>query len=129
MTVDPEDAAQQLLAKAVHHRHDDDQGGHPQGDAEQGEAGDDGDKAFLAAGAQVTHGHHTLEGAEDHGLLTPVSLAKAESKDSSSRSPLARALSSTTPDFRPRGSMISCQGKPIKSISANLVPADSSRSS
>src|SRR6266851_5666380 len=32
MTVEAEDAAEQIGAKAVHDRHDDDQGGNPEGD-------------------------------------------------------------------------------------------------
>ena len=41
MAVEPEDAAQQFLAEAVHHRHDDDQGGDAEENAEEGKQGDD----------------------------------------------------------------------------------------
>ena len=48
MAVEPEDLGQQLLAKAVHHRHDDDQRRHAEHDAEEREPGDDRDEAFFA---------------------------------------------------------------------------------
>jgi hypothetical protein len=74
MAVHPQDAAHEFLAEAVHHRHDDDQGRHAQGDTQEGEAGDNRDETLLAAGAQVAQGHHPFEGTEDHGpaaALTP----------------------------------------------------------
>ena len=48
---------------------------------------------------------------------------------SNPRSPLARRFSSTVPALRPRGPMVSCHGRPIRSMSANFAPARSSRSS
>ena len=47
--VEAEDLGEQLVAEAVHHRHDDDQRGDAEHDAGEGEAGDDGDEAFRAA--------------------------------------------------------------------------------
>ena len=64
MAVEPEDLAQQLLAKAIHHRHDDDEGGHPQGDAQEGKPGDDRDEAFLAPRPEVAQRQHPLEWGE-----------------------------------------------------------------
>jgi hypothetical protein len=40
-----------------------------------------------------------------------------------------RFLTSRVPAATPRGPTISCHGRPIKSIVANLAPGDSSRSS
>ncbi len=62
MGVEAEHALHQLGAEAVHHRHDDDQGRHAQQDAGEGEAGDDGDEAFLPAGPQVAEGDGPFEG-------------------------------------------------------------------
>ena len=61
--------------------------------------------------------------------LYEVRRSRALSWDSSRRSPVARFLSSTVPAFRPRGPTTSCQGRPIRSMSANLTPGRSSRSS
>ena len=66
MAVEAEDAAQQLGAEAVHHRHDDDERGDAERDAEQREDGDDGDEALLAPRAQIAERDHALERAEDH---------------------------------------------------------------
>ena len=48
-----------------------------------------------------------------------MSLASALSRLSSSRSPVARFLSSTVPLAIPRGPITSCQGRPIRSIEAS----------
>jgi hypothetical protein len=64
--VEAEDAAEQLGAEPVHHRHDDDQGRHTEGDAQQREPGDDGDESLLPARAQIAHRHHPLERVEGH---------------------------------------------------------------
>ena len=61
MPVEAEDAAQQFLAEAVHHRHDDDQGGDAEEDAEEREQGDDRNEPFLPARPQVADGDHPLE--------------------------------------------------------------------
>jgi hypothetical protein len=64
VTAQTQDAAQQLMAEAVHHRHDDDQGRDPEGDAEQGKGGDHRDEAFLPARPQIAPRHHPFEGGE-----------------------------------------------------------------
>ena len=64
VAVEPEDLGEQLVAEAVHHRHDDDEGGDAQHDAGEREAGDDGDEAFLAARPQVAARDHPLVGGE-----------------------------------------------------------------
>ncbi len=46
-----------------------------------------------------------------------------------SRVPPARFLTSTLPSARPFGPISTCQGRPIRSAVANLLPARSSRSS
>ena len=61
MAVEAEDLAQQFLAEAVHHRHDDDQGRHAQHDAEEREAGDDRYESFLAPRPQVAQRQHPLK--------------------------------------------------------------------
>ena len=47
MAVEAKDLLQQLLAEAVHHRHDDDQGGDAKHDADKGEPGDDRDESLF----------------------------------------------------------------------------------
>ena len=120
MPVETEDAVQQFGAEAVHHRHHDDQGGDT-----QREPGNDRYESFFAPRPQVAQGDHALESVEDHA----VSRASADSAEISSRAPLARFLNSTTPFFTPRGPTTTCQGIPIRSMSANFAPARSSRSS
>ena len=61
VAVEAEDLAEQFLAEAVHHRHDDDQGGDAQHDAEEGEAGDDRYESFLAPRPQVAQRQHPFE--------------------------------------------------------------------
>ncbi len=50
VAVQTEHLVEQLLPEAVHHRHDDDQRGDAEGDAEEREAGDHRDEALFAAG-------------------------------------------------------------------------------
>ena len=64
VAVQPEHLVEQLLAEAVHHRHDDDQRGDAEHDADEGEAGDHRDEAFFAARAQIAERHHPFEGRE-----------------------------------------------------------------
>ena len=64
VAVEAEDLGEQLVAEAVHHRHDDDQRRDAEHDAGEREAGDDGDEAFRAARAQIARGQHPLVGRE-----------------------------------------------------------------
>src|SRR6202012_5197000 len=132
VAVEAQDATEQLRAEAVHHRHDDDQHGHRQGDADEGDDGDDRDAALLALGAQVTAGDRPLPAAEGPGgaeVTHAPSAFMASSSDRVWRSPVARRFSSTSPEARPLGPITSCQGRPIRSMVANLAPARSSVSS
>jgi hypothetical protein len=67
VAVEPEDLIEQLLAEPVHHRHDDDQRGHPEQDAEEGEPGDDRNEALFATGAQIAQRQHPLERGKGPG--------------------------------------------------------------
>ncbi len=73
MAVETKDAAEEVGAKTVHHRHDDDQGGNPEGDPEQRKDRDDRDETFLPPRPQIAKRDHALECAEDHagGTLSP----------------------------------------------------------
>jgi len=51
--IEPEHLVEQLLAEAVHYRHDDDERGDAKRNAEEGEARNHRDEALLAAGAQI----------------------------------------------------------------------------
>lgn len=64
MAVEAEDAAEQFLAEAIHHAHDDDEGGDAKGDAHEREDGDDRDEALALAGAEIAEGDHPFEGVE-----------------------------------------------------------------
>src|SRR3546814_7740700 len=66
MAVHTEDLRQQLLPEAVHYRHDDDEGGDADGDAEHREGGDDGDEALLPARAEIAQGDEALESGNEH---------------------------------------------------------------
>ena len=66
MAVEAEDAADQIGAEPVHHRHDDDQRRDAERDAQQREDRDDRDEPFLAPRPQIAERDHPLEGAEDH---------------------------------------------------------------
>ena len=64
IAVQPQDAAQQLLAEPVHHRHHDDQRRHAQRDTDQGEPGNDRNEAFASPRAQIAPGNRPLECVE-----------------------------------------------------------------
>ncbi len=61
VSVEPENAADQLGAEPVHHRHHDDQGRDPERDAEQREDRDDRDKALGPPRPQIAERDHPLE--------------------------------------------------------------------
>src|SRR5579863_10072192 len=105
MAVEAEDAAEELLAEAVHYRHGDDERRDAERDPRQRENGDDRDEAFLAARAQVAEGDQALERTKGHqGAATRLSAASAAI---SLRSPLLRFFTSTTLLATPRGPMTS----------------------
>src|SRR5438045_6683087 len=124
MAVQAHDLVEQLRAEAIHHAHDDDQRGHAERYREQADAGDEEDEAFAWPRQQITTGEHALGAVEDHD----VSLARALSMLSSSRSPVERPFNSTVPAAIPRGPTITCQGRPMRSIDPSLTPPRSSRS-
>ena len=124
MAVQPQHAVEQLGAKAVHHRHHDDQRRHAERNADQRNDRGERDEPFLPPRAQIAERDGALERREHQ-----ASRANADSSEISSRSPVARHLSSTLPLSRPRGPTITCQGRPIRSMSANFTPARSGRSS
>ncbi len=64
MAVEAENLVEQLAAKAVHHRHDDDQGGDAEHDAEEGESGNDRDESLLAPRPQIAQRQHPFERRE-----------------------------------------------------------------
>ena len=125
IAVQAEDLGEQFLPETVHHAHHDDERCHAERDADEREDGDDGDEPLAAAGTQVARRDFTLEGIE-HQART---FASASATGSSKRSPVARRFSSTRPFAAPRGPTMICQGWPMRSASANLAPARSSRSS
>src|SRR5882757_6033838 len=61
MAVKPQNLVEQFLAEAVHDRHDDDQRGDAEHDAEERKAGDDGNEAFLAPRPQIAPGQQPFE--------------------------------------------------------------------
>src|SRR5580693_6195903 len=67
IAVEAQDAGEQIGAKPVHHRHDDDQGGDTERDPEQRKDRDDRDEPFLPPRPQITERDHPLEGAEHQG--------------------------------------------------------------
>ena len=117
VTVQPEDLVDELLAEAVHHRHDDDQRHDADHDAEQRQEGDQEAGGVLAARPHVACGDHPFEARErpragrvSHASSRPplplrlqrdVSRLSAASSESVSRSPLARRFTSTSPRGRP----------------------------
>src|SRR5579883_594141 len=127
IAVDADYVRDELRTEPVHHGHHDDQRRHAERDPQQREDGDHRDETLLAARPQIAECHHALKGAERHQRAE--SLLNAASGESSSRLPVLRSLSSTTPWARPRGPTVSCQGRPIRSMVANFAPGDSSRSS
>src|SRR6185437_8474392 len=62
MSVEAENLVQQFLTEAIHDRHHNDQGGDPKHDAEEREARDDGNEAFLATRTQIAPRHQPFEG-------------------------------------------------------------------
>ena len=66
IAVEAEDAAEQVGAEPVHHRHHDDQGGDAERDPEQRKDRDDRDEPFLPPRPQIAERDHPLERAEDH---------------------------------------------------------------
>ena len=64
MAVEADQLVEQIVAKAVHHRHHDDQRGDAQHDAEERKAGDHRDRAMRAARPQVAQGDHPFERGE-----------------------------------------------------------------
>ena len=158
MAVETEDLVEQFLAKAVHHRHHDDQRCDAEHDAEKRKAGDDGDKSLFAPRAQIAQRQHPFEGSKwfraggvahrspsrsgispDSGRfkppktvtgeqIYPPSCAIASSGLSIVRLPSARFFSSIWPVARPFGPTRTCHGIPIRSAVANFAPGRSSRS-
>src|SRR3979411_109436 len=61
MTVKSQNLVEQFLAEAVHHRHDDDQRGDAEHDAEEGKAGDDGNEALPQPRPQIAPGQQPFE--------------------------------------------------------------------
>ena len=53
MPVNPENFFQEFLAKAVHHRHDDDECGNAEHDADEEEPGNDGNQPFFTPRSQI----------------------------------------------------------------------------
>ena len=125
LAADARHLAQHLDAKAVHHRHDDDQRADAQRDADQREAGDDRDEALLAAGAQIAQGDRGAR-RRRRPCCARLRLSRTAGRPgrtaASSRSPVLRFLSSALPAATPLGPTITCQGMPIRSMSANLAP-------
>jgi hypothetical protein len=125
VAVEARDLVEQLGPKAVHHAHDDDERGDAESDREQADRCDQKNEALALAGKQVAPSDHPLVGVEDHA----ASLASADSRLSSSFSPVARRFNSTTPPAIPRGPTMTCQGSPMRSIDPSFTPPRSSRSS
>ena len=61
MAVEAQNLVEQFVAEAVHHGHDDDQGGDSEHDAKEGEPGDDRDESLLPPRAQVAQRQHPFE--------------------------------------------------------------------
>ena len=87
MAVEAQNLGQQLLAKAVHHRHDDDQRGDAQHDAEEGEPGDHRDESLFAPRPQIAQRQHPLERSErvragrlGHSGQVPAGLVPANTR-------------------------------------------------
>ena len=85
---------EQFLAKAVHHRHDDDQSGNAEHDAEERKAGDDGDKSFFAPRPQIAQRQHPLEGRKGDECRSARSFGY--------RSPRTAGVSHDSGAFKPR---------------------------
>ena len=127
MTLESEDLADEFMTKSVHHGHDDDEGADPEADPDKREPGCDGDEPLLTPGFQVAQRYRQFE-CSDHERDSRMR-GTASSSASSTRWPSDRRLSSTLDDAAPRGPMMICQGRPMRSMSENFTPALSSRSS
>src|SRR3546814_19507729 len=103
MPVGAENARQQLLPEPVHDRHDDNERRNAQHDAQQRKPGDHGNESLLPPGTQIAKGDQALECRKHQ----PASLAKADSSDTTSRSPARRYFNSKTPVSRPFGPVTS----------------------
>src|SRR5689334_7846858 len=64
MAVEAENLVEQFLAKAIHHRHHDDEGGNAEHDPEEGKSGDNGDESLTPPRAQITQRQHPFERSE-----------------------------------------------------------------
>src|SRR6185295_15824806 len=131
MPAEAEDFIQEFGAKAIHYRHDDDEGRDAERNSEEGEDGDNGNEAFAALGAQVAHGQHPFESRKRPRVgerLAHQALKRPATWSSGTfcLSPDLRFLSSATPSLMPRGPIMTCQGKPMRSIVANFAPGRSS---
>src|SRR5690606_16504973 len=150
MPVQAQNLVEQLLPEAIHDGHHDDERRDAQHDADEGKAGDDGNEAFLAPGAQITKGQQPLERSERpllprlnprfahastfgspprHEAVRAASMFIAASGARDWRSPVARFFTSTSPFASPFGPTITCQGRPIRSAVLNFTPALSAVSS
>src|SRR6266568_631439 len=67
MAVEAQNLVEQLLAETVHHRHDDNQGGHAEHDPEERKSGIDRNESFLPPRPQVAKRQHPLERSERMG--------------------------------------------------------------
>ena len=67
MTVETEDAREQVDLETAHHAHHDDQRGDAQSDPDQREDRDDRHESLASAGAQIAAGDRAFEGSE-HAL-------------------------------------------------------------
>ena len=130
VAVEAQDAGEQIVAEAVHHRHHDDQRGDAQRDADERNDGDDRDERLFALRPQIAQRDHPLERCEDARFSChQASRLTAASTLNSSRTPVLRVLISTWPFSRPRGPTMSCTGMPIRSALANFAPGRSAVSS
>ena len=106
--------------------------------ANEREAGNDRYESFLSPRSQIASGNQPFESGERprfgrlrHHAGAPPSLKKAAtlSRGIFCRSPVPRRFTSATPSLNPLGPTITCQGRPIRSITVNLAPGRSSVSS
>ena len=134
MPAEAEYLVQKLGAEAVHDRHHDNEGCDAKHDADERKPGYDGNESLAAARAEIAEGEHPLKARKGFGIVGDAvhGAAKCAEMPSSGtllRSPVRRFFTSATPSLRPRGPMMSCVGRPIRSISLNLAPGRSSVSS
>src|SRR5947199_5061928 len=100
MSVDAQNLVQQLLTKAIHHGHHDDQRGDAEHDAEEREPGIDRDETLLSPRPQVAPRKHPFEWREGAGAgrLTHRSVPRVSiSHDSGRFEPFAKAASACQP--------------------------------